>query len=246
MSWLDNLLSVPAIGVRIKPISSINQFQNSLNNIFDILRDKYSEIKIQQTDLWGFAIKPSKISGFNYNIKLNNIGISYSYHLTQNIISGKFPVIEYPELYIYSDLLNNNSDEILFIFDVFTEIADIKYDRIGIVADSTLPKDNYPPGVATWIEYMGAPWDGKITKIDISMLSRLIDNDNYIDQCHHLLNFDDSVQGNEVKFKLDWQRIFNKPISPANNNLCNDLNSCISSAKEYFEKFGEGDLNYEK
>jgi len=246
MSWLDNLLSVPAIGIRIRSdLSFMNQFQNSVHKILEILKDKYGEIEFKKADIWGYLIRPAKVSGFNYIISFNKINTFYKYRLQQKIISGKFPTVEYPDLKLYSDILNDNLKEILFVFEELKEIKGIKYDMIGIVADSTLPKDGFPPGIISWIDYIGKPWGKKVSKLEMTLLAKLHENETYYEQCHHSIKFDEPDPDNEVEFKLDWQRVSNEPISLETNRLLDDLNSCLSKANIYFEKFGEGNLNYE-
>jgi hypothetical protein len=122
-----------------------------------------------------------------------------------------------------------------------------KYDRIGIVASIGSDKESLPPGVLKWIEHLSKPWR-ELIKSESSLLAKLQENkeNGYRDQCHHILKFDDTTPEIGIRFTLDWQRFFKKPILISEaKGLPANLISCKHEALTYFQQFGEGDLNYE-
>jgi hypothetical protein len=246
MPWLDNFLAVPTIGVRIKTkFKSVLLFRDSLVQLFDYLTDKYQEIQIKEVNIWGFSITPVNKSGFCYQVNQHNIAINYKYHISQKIVSGKFPTFEQPELKLYSELLSINFDEISRVLKFIETINDIKYDRIGIVADTNLPVDSLPPGIVYFIDHLGKPWNKELIKVDSTLLSKLNEGKSHIDQCHHAIKFNKSVTDGELIFKLDWQRLYSEPLLLDFNKIKEEISLCINQALNYFERFGEGDLNYE-
>jgi hypothetical protein len=80
------------------------------------------------------------------------------------------------------------------------------------------------------------------------LLAKLEENKQggYRDQCHHLLKFDNTTPETGIRLALDWQRLFETPILLSETNrLLDNLTSSKDGALNYFQQFGEGDLNYE-
>lgn len=242
MPWLNNVLAFPYIGIRIKTkLTSVNALRDSFGPLLDYLETKYGVIDIKQADLWGYSLTPKFKSGFCYRVVHNDILVNYNYKIIQRTQLGSFPFNEIPEIIPYTDLLYQNLDEIKRVFSLLRTVRDITYDRIGIVAEASLAKDNFPPGVIAWIDHLGKPW-GNIVKIESSLLSKISEVDAYYDQCHHILNFDVLDLQKEIIFKLDYQRIFKVSVGFNYGRISTDITSCLDKALEYFEKFGEGDL----
>lgn len=71
-----------------------------------------------------------------------------------------------------------------------------------------------------------------------------------LQKCHHILKYNNKgVDGketeSEVIFNLDYQRYFIDYNTIQNNKIEENIDDFINTALEYFEKFGQGDLNYE-
>lgn len=243
MLWLDSVLSVPAVGIRIDlDIREIINFRDNVVPFFAYLKDKYNFIEIKQKEIVGYVIDTPSPS---FQILPKNIVADYEYNVTKKDISGDFPVIEKPELIIYSDILNMLLEDIKYIINILKGIKDITYDRIGIVAKANLSKDSIPPGVITLIEYLGKPWGTKLLKSESLFFLRFLETDKYYDQCHHLIKFDETVPEKGYELKLDWQRLYKYKLNIDFDKVASELESCRLEAGKYFEKFGAGDLNYE-
>jgi hypothetical protein len=113
------------------------------------------------------------------------------------------------------------------------------------VADTNLPVDSLPPGIVYFIDHLGKPWNKELIKVDSTLLSKLNEGKSHIDQCHHAIKFNKSVTDGELIFKLDWQRLYSEPLLLDFNKIKEEISLCINQALNYFERFGEGDLNYE-
>jgi len=136
MLWLDSVLAVPAIGLRIDvKISEINSFQQNSLNFINYLKDKYDLIEVKRKSIFGYAVNTP---GPSFQIIPNNIVADFEYHITQKDISGDFPIIEKPELKLYSEIIDVLLGDIYNLFGIFKGVKYITYDRIGIVAKTNL------------------------------------------------------------------------------------------------------------
>jgi hypothetical protein len=236
-------LAVPAIGVRIDmKINEVNTFQEKIIYFLDYLKDKYKLIEVKRKAVFGFA---TNTPGPSFIITPNNIVAEYEYNITQKDIQGDFPIIEKPELRLYSEILEMLKEDIHHLFGIMKEIKNITYDRVGIVAKTNLSKESIPPGLVALIDYLGKPWGKKILKSESTFFLRLLETDKYYNQCHHLINFDETLEDSGYDFKLDWQRAFKEKPLFDYGKIITELESCKSEASNYFEKFGAGELNYE-
>lgn len=243
MLWLDSVLAVPAIGVRIDvKINELNSFQQDILNFITYLKEKHDLIELKRKSVFGFVINTP---GPSFEIVPNNLVAEFEYQITQKDISGEFPIIEKPELKLYSEIIHMLLDDIYMLFGTLKSIKNITYDRIGIVAKTNLSKESIPPGIVAWIDYLGKPWGTKLLKSESTFFLRLLETDKYYNQCHHLIKFDEIIEEKGFDFKLDWQRSFKEKIIFDNDKIISDIESCISEALDYFEKFGAGELNYE-
>jgi hypothetical protein len=243
MLWLDSVLAVPAIGIRIDvKINEINRFQENMIQFMDYLKNRYDVIEVKRKAVFGYAVNTP---GPSFVLAPNNIVAEFEYNIEQKEISGDFPIIEKPELKLYSEILQMLSDDIHNLFGIFKNIKNITYDRIGIVAKTNLSKESIPPGILTWIDYLGKPWGTKLLKSESTFFLRLLELDNYFNQCHHLIKFDETLEDKGFDFKLDWQRAYKEKLIFNYDKIIFELNSCISEAKDYFERFGAGELSYE-
>jgi hypothetical protein len=243
MIWLDSILAVPAIGVRIKlDISELIKLRDSVINLSVYLNDKYKSVEIQQKGVFGYSIKTPNQT---YEILHNNIVADFEYKIKGKKIGGDFPVIEKPDLKSYSDIMNMLSDDIKFIFSILKDIKNITYDRIGIVAKTSLSKDSIPPGILTWIEYLGKPWGTRLLKTESTFFMKFFESGEFFQQCHHLIKFDETIEDKGYDLTLDWQQLFKEDVVVNFDKAIADIELCRSEAEKYFEKFAEGDLNYE-
>lgn len=243
MLWLDNILAVPAIGIRIKvEISELVNFRDNIIPFFDFLNKKYEKIEVKQKKLFGFSVEAPNLS---YTILPDNIIADYEYNVLQQEVSGSFPKTLTPELKSYTELLALIFDDIKYVIDIVGKLKHITYDRIGIVAKVNLSQDSLPPGIISWIKYLSRPWGMDIIKCETLLLVKLNESIISSDQCHHLINFNETTPEKGYEFKLDWQRIFKEPRPINFGKIIVDIEACKTEAINYFENFGAGDLNYD-
>lgn len=251
MIWLDSLLAVPAIGIRISPdFKDIFGFQKRLGDFIDFLtrEEKFDieKLEINTQEIFGYTISFRK-TGFSFVMTPKNIIGQYLYEIDQSPQPGGLPKFRLPEVMPYSQLLEKTFKCVQKLIALMKDLKGFQFDRIGIVANVGSDKDSLPPGVLKWVEHLNKPW-GKLVKSDASLVAQLDKNETegYNDRCHHNIKFDDATPETGIHFTLDWQRTFNKSILISEGKgLSVLLTSCKAKALDYFQTFGEGDLNYD-
>lgn len=251
MIWMDNLFAVPAIGIRMNPnFNEVFEFQKRFGGFFEYLihQEKYGvdQIKIESQEIWGYSVTVRK-TGFLFVLTPRGIVSQFLYEVSKKEQPGGLPKFELPEPMLYSQALEKVRKYIEIIFGFMKDLKGFQYDRIGVVASVGSDKDSLPPGILRWLEYLGKPL-GNVTKSEASFLAKFQDSkeNEFYDQCHHLIRFDDSAPEIGYRIVLDWQRMFDKPkVISDTRDLVTNLNSAKEEAIKYFQKFGEGDLNYD-
>ena len=244
MLWLDGFLSVPGLGIRTKPNRQlISTFQERLTYFIDHICKEYDDVEVKILDIWGYSIIEKKF-GLFFDISPNNIYFHSAYQILEKLQPGSLPVYDIPSVSNYSELLEKIFGYIEKLLEIIQSIEGFTYDRIGIIADANLNKESLPPGVIEWIKNLGKPWDGQLMRTETILLCKLSEKENYFDQCHHHIKFDDTIPEQGYRLKFDWQRMFKEPISLEYKKTSDAIVSCKEEALNYFEKFGEGELNY--
>ena len=242
MLWLDGLLALPAIGIRIVPnFKEIQVFNNALNDFINYLAKEYSDLEIEVNGIWGYSVTAKK-EGSIFLLTQNKIAMRCGYHIEKKARPGKLPRFEMPELKSYSenfDLLVGHFDRLLKSFEI---LENFQFNRIGIVAEANTSKDLLPPGAEKWIQTLEKSLGGTLTHSKTSLLSKISDSEEHFEQCHHIIDFDDYRPEFGIHLKLDWQRSFKKPTTLKRNNSLKLIESCKKEAFVYFEKFAEGNL----
>ena len=245
MLWLDGFLSVPGLGIRIKANHQlILVFQERLTHFIDHIHKEYDDVEVKMLDIWGYSIR-EKNSGLAFDISPKNIVFQSPYQILEKPQPGSFPILDIPPLSNYSERLEKIIGYIEKLLEIIRNIKGFTYDRIGIVADAELNRESLPPGIIEWIKNLGKPWDGQLIKAQTILSGKLSEEEKYFDQCHHHINFDDTIPEQGYRLKLDWQRVFKETISLEYKVTSNAIASCKNEALNYFEKFGEGELNYD-
>jgi len=214
--------------------------------VFDFFIEKLhkaNKIKhVEQTEIWGYLLIGN---GFTFHIRNNNIIVKYAYPIDEIPKPGAFPSFEMPELRAYTEIMNESCEYIEEILLSFNSVDNLKYNRIGVVADANLEGDSLPPGINVLIDYIGKPWNNQIISVNSKFLSKLDEQERYCDQCCHLIEFSgETISKTGYRINLDWQRIFKEPKT-LNKKTFEEVLNCKEKAFQYFESFGAGDLNYD-
>ena len=244
MIWIDNILAVPAIGIQLfNKVENAIEFQKKVLPFLDSIRTEFSTADIKTQNIWGFFVTTP--AGFSFELSPTNIVSQFKYAINPMPQPGTLTIAETPNIKSYSEHFEK---VLVFIKDIILLIKDInelQYNRIGIVADINIDENSIPPGLDSWVRYLGNPWENKLNALNINILAILKQEDNYIEQCHHAVDFTvDNVKKGGYKFRLDWQRRYPNPLAFKGKNILNEIDICKKNSFEYFKKFGEGDMNY--
>ena len=242
MLWLDGLLALPTIGIQLVPsLKEISLFNDGLNDFTDHLFQEYSDINIEVKDIWGYTLNAKKV-GLLFSLSHNNLVMSSGYHVEKKPRPGKLPGFEMPELKSYSENFDLLYGHFKKLFNSLKDLRDLKFNRIGIVAETNISQESLPPGAEKWIKSLEESLGNTLIHSKTSLLARVFDDEDHSDQCHHIVDFDDSKPELGIHLKLDWQRLFKNSVILEQNNTLKSIDTCGKAAFEYFEKFGEGNL----
>ena len=240
MLWLDGLLAVPSLGIRTRPAYKlVSDFQRSLAAFIDYFSSQFPDIEVQTLDIWGYSLTAKK-TGLTFKISPKNILGQNAYAILQEPTPGGLPRIELPEIRSYSELLTELSTHLKKVLELFRDLHGFQYDRIGIVADAVLDTHSIPPGLSSWISELAKPLGGDLVSSTANLVAKLSETDQYRDQCHHAIKFDQETPETGFDFKLDWQRVFKEKVPLEYKPILTTMDECIENALKYFERFGEG------
>lgn len=247
MLWLDSTLAAPIIGVRLvrTGFKQALLWEQCFADFMDRLVKEHKHLSISSREFRGYKVEAGT-SGFTFELTHSNIVVSFTYTILQEPRPGAFPVDQRPKLQRYSKLLEKIYKYTEEILRVIQDMKDMNYLRIGIIADVSLDKDSLPPGLVQWIQHIGKPWNHELVDVEHSIVAKLSEGKNFRDQCHHKLKFsEDLIDEHGYRFTLDWQRVYDEPILVTRKGVSEDLASCRENAIQYFERFAQGDLDYE-
>lgn len=241
MIWLDGILAVPAIGIKLGyNFREAAELQKRIPEFIQSLHDKNKNVLIQQTDIWGFVIE---IEGFAFKITYKDIHAKFSYFISEKSVAGGIPEYSAPQLRPFSEIVNELIDYMKQIL-LITKAMNFEYSVIGIVADFSMDPESVPPGLNELLEHLKKPWDGGVSSLALNICANLGDSEKYLERCTHTFSFSEDAKQKGYKCLLDWQRKYKDPQQLIYKNIVNDLSECQKKAFDYYEKFGAGDLNY--
>ncbi len=245
MNWLDGVMAVPTIGIRLDPnYKEMSDFRQHLESFIEQIRKEYGKINIKSSQIWGYSVETIE-EGFQFDLTQNNLIITYAYPINQIPQPGKLPKLLLPKIYTFSELFEKILGYFKDISNKLDRLNDFEFNRIGIVARVGLEMDSLPPGVEKWIDFLGRPWGAKIMRSESKLSVTLKEEKMFYERCHHGLTFDqEDMDKNGINLNLDWQRVFKKPLPMNPRELISQLTECKDNAFEYFQRYGEGDLNY--
>lgn len=244
--WLDGIKAVPTIGIltsqsfetasavltRLKPL--LSRWQQDHGQL-EVEFDDATVLKIQRSDgLFLTMSSTNMLLGWRYVTETRDKGGS---HL--------------PELEIkttirpFQDLL---ADLLVILKEALLELyrdGPRQLRRVGIVAEGGMDRDAMPPGIQSYVDFLASIWGAKTVDLHGYVTAVIAETDEHVDRCHHFINKVAS-EVDMVPIKLDWQRTFSEPRSPSANKLIDEVRACSSTASSYFDKFGLGDLNYDR
>jgi hypothetical protein len=238
ISWLDQVLATPIIGLRFEPNYKLfAKYEELLAPFLDLIA-KNGEIRIARKDT---SMRIIDSTGFQYYLKPDEIICAFKYQILEEKKGGSFPKQTPPAIENYSVLLERSWKE---IFKLLSSFPKLSLKRIGIVATCDLTAIALPPGIKLYRDHLSAPWSQPLVASAGTQTALIKEGDDSRDLCHHSITFDTASAADDLDFVLDWQRIFKTPFEVDGDNIKSNGKNWTSEAIEYFNRFGSGGLTY--
>lgn len=246
MTWLDNFLANPAIGITLQPkFPEATKFRDSVIGYLD---HKYTDLtnSISFSAERPYDVKFETPHGLVYVIGPSTLVAEHKYVVKQTKQGGKLPSITPADLIPYSNLLKQVQSDIKDIFKLLAKnYGDQNVMRIGVMAKCSFNRSEMPPGLDLFLKHLSRPWPLGLSGLQSALTVNLLVEDKIKERCHHNVTFkeNDDMITDEVSLNLDWQRLYIKPLlTKTIDDIVDD--ACVKS-QEYFSKFGIGGLDYE-
>lgn len=247
--WLDTVLTTPTVGLLFERwFVSSSEVLTAVRPVLERWRRAGQTVDVAGEGPVVLAIRSS--SGINVAVEQENLVVQFSYPAEVRERVGDVPEFHYPvPVQPYSAVLP-------LVLEAATEVASTlqekyprKLRRIGVIAAARFDARAPAPGVKALMDQCTRPWgDAEILRCTTHITATLSKHsDGKVDRCHHQLDFNID-RGNDMRCSLDWQRHFPAAHAwPSSSSKARDLvTSATKDAVDYFQRFGEGDLNYDE
>jgi len=200
------------------------------------LTTRWAREPIQVADLEPMKIRIERSSGVHCTIDQQNIVVGFSYPVALTEDGRQLAFVKVGEKRAFTDLLPLLRETAADLCSLLVKKRSIS--RIGVVANVKLPPDAPPPGVEQYLNHLGRPWRSAPEAVVSRVTARL----SVTERCHHQLQW--QTDATVLALNLDWQRLYEPPREVEAKSLEKLAVEACDSALQYFDKFGEGDLNY--
>lgn len=244
MSWCDKLASTPAVGLRLdKLYGSGATLLAAISPIVSqwVDNDKPA-FNIDQQDALGFAV--SSFGGYTYALNSEYFSVEFRHRLRLKGHSGGPPTAEMiSKPQPYTELLDEVSSRLIEATRLATAGQQRKLRRIGVVSTTQVSREDAPPGILRFVDYLSAPWSDGVPFFNVQLTAKLPPNKvkGTTDRCIHGLM---QVEGDDdelLTVRLDFQREFDEERNLSITSLGDQLEATRRDALAYFEDIGIGE-----
>ena len=240
MSWLDSVLATPLFGLRLKPKFRTAMCYNSL--LADFLDEllESGTVNIGSLQPVGLQVTLPQ-SGHQIRFDTMNIVAEFRYQLQGEVSPGELPAVKDMHVRPCSEVVGELVDLVAHASDCLAEQGHpLQCNRFGIVVRAWLADKSVPPGLEKLKTKLRGEWNRPVLKMDSTVMLRLSDSDEWSDQCHHKLAFDETEQPGQLALMLDWQRILKQPLELGVGEAGRFLVDSVDAGLQYFESVAEG------
>lgn len=241
VSWLDQTVAVPTIGVK---------YRQNYQHIFDypsvVLKTVTKDLGIgerhffRQKNAYEFSIDLQ--NGYVVTVNQERMVFRFQYTTEERRTPGKLPSFEGVDELPYAHLLGETAKNASLIMESLATLHEIEFKWVGIVANVSLDKNVLPQGVSNFIKSLGSVWGKMPVEVDGRITIAVNDRDDYYDRCHHQTIFREEQSPDEVVLILDWQRVHRDFHAVPKTRIKQTLLEWAADAVAYFDKFGQGNL----
>lgn len=233
-SWLNRAVAVPTIGFAFDPHIRASAF---VWRDLEQLVNSWSEEGVHVVEPEPLKIRIDQASGVHCTIDQQNIVVGFGYPVAMTEDGRQIAFLKVGEKRAFTDLLALVQRASADVCGALVKKRQLQ--RIGVVAAVKLPPDAPPPGVDAYMQHLGRPWGTRPRAV----VSRITAELGPSEQCHHQVQW--QLEGTVMQLTLDWQRRFEPKREVDAQALAKLALDASESALKYFDRFGEGDLNYD-
>ena len=244
MRWLDQVLAVPSVGIQIVPnFSTASRYVSAAATLVDEVLEKDHEIIFDAKSPFDFAIRTK--AGIGAKISATELVADFSYSVLPKPEAGNLPSFIQVTRRPYTSILDEVVGRLTHVFGTIAKFGAIKIRLFGIVATTRMESGSIPPGLEALTRHLGKPWQSPLVMAKSTLLANLDERDDATDRCHHTIAFDVTKEPKETHFVLDWQRVLREPAVLDADGVRVAFENCRAAALSYFDRVGEGALNFD-
>lgn len=242
MSWLDNMICVPAIGVQVVPdFRASANYRHLMAPLAEEIQKEYGSARLSFSEAINVFLT-SDNDGFLYRATLNELAVEYKYKVKEIKTPGQFPVFKEIDARAYTDLLDLNVSRIINLIDKLSESCVFQCKRIGIVAEADTTLEAIPPGISDFLSQADSMYRDELDSFKVDFTGTITRNEDYTERCIHALQYDGSGDSESIRIRMDWQRIFIQQPKLDSKTASKNIIKCKERALQYFQSIGEEGL----
>lgn len=226
--WFDLVPSTPTIGIRHEPWVA---FGSGTEAAIDVLLSRWTTPTLEFSP--GLHKVTSKKDGLTATFQPNHVMFQFQYSWRIETDAPSRPKLVYEQpAEIFSVLLRSLTEHAERA--LATLRSSLRVEFIGVVLQSTLDPDNLPPGASRLVGQLARPFQGRLSAYNANLTVEVGD----AARCHHRMERrQDDLD--EVRFNLDWQRLWSPPEAMSGAQIVSSLRKVQDNALGYFEAFDQ-------
>lgn len=236
MGWLNSVVALPGFAVTAETGTGYPAW---LIDTLPKLGDAWRKAEVVHQFKFTSPVDVHVQIGDGALIVISPGNITFVFQYTASVVQrfgGRPEVKITPGARPYSEILGELRDLAKPVLAHLHDTLPFGIDRIGVIAESSLPEGSAPPGAASFLERLEAPV-GHARFIDSTLLKVLSDGKESRDRCHYVvkMNRDDDPGG--FHLRLDFQRLWKRGVM-MRRDVDKVVGEVIESAEAHFEAFG--------
>lgn len=244
MSWCDKLAATPSVGIKLDfHFGSIDAVLRALSPMLDTwVAEDRPTFSVERRDP-SFSVSVNTNDGFTYAVEPSRISVVFQHTMKMKMVSGGPPVAEMLSHPLpYTQLLPQVSSKLIDATLLICTANARKISRVGIVTMATINAGDMPPGLMSFVAYMGRPWKKVLDYYMFQITAPLGEDAISSARCIHNMTKNEDDPEQQLRIVLDWQQSLKTPRTITSESLNELVRQAEKSAMQYFEDLAEGSL----
>lgn len=240
-SWCDKLASTPTVGVFLDPdYTPVDQILAAISprlNSWHI--DDKAPFSVSYKAPFNLTIQHD--DGFIYSFEPTKASVAFQHRMKLRQRSAGPPVAELlsrPEP--FTALLRVASQALLDFCMLLPNAGKRTLMQVGVVSQTFVDRDDMPPGISAFLDYMGRPWPDRVTEYNVTIISTILESDTHLDKCIHSVN--QSPEDDLYNLVFDYQAHQKGGVRLTSQVLRREIESTTARALDYLEKLAVGSM----